>query len=379
MDFLDFSISLMITLLMFLFGGIILHRSLKNQRMAFTLIISLFFGMLAALTETLRVSLNVSFDKNVFLFLSLLLWCFMYLSSLIFFQQLNSDKINYLVFSIALVFLVNHFIFGIFYLYNIEDFILNNVVIILWDFFYDALGALTFIFGAYVHFKIYKKTKEKPGLWLGIALSFISFGFIWAFSGDLVITLKNVFGGFEGFFGTDGLFYNYLMLGDIFKIFGIIAFVLYYIININYIFRLPYSIDSVMVFNRIGLFIYAAIYSEIKNEELEKIPIELITAALDAFSTFITETTGSRQPLEKIVTGDKQVIIKTSELISVAVVAEKSTFFLNLSMKKLIKNLENQYRTHLSKNYTDSSYYSDISNFIYDAFPYLSLPFAEQL
>ncbi len=380
----DFVITLLITGLMLIIGIIFVIQSVVKKRKAYSLTIAIFIGMVASLVETLRLGLDLSLKTSAVLTISLSTWSLMYFITMFFFMQLNSESINPVVFGFGLTFFLGEIVFGWlntlpYYTDNFE-----HVITLLWDFCYDALGILVFAYGAYVHFRIYKKTNEKVGLLLFSALGLIAFGFFWAFMGDLVKELGGVGIVIQGFFSVNGIFANSLLVGDIFKLVGLFIFVGFYMFNFEYIFRLPFEIDSILLFNRLGMLIYAGKYRitdyliEDENIEKESIPIDLITAAINAFSTFMAETTGSKKPLEKIITGDKLVIIKQSKNASVAIISTQSSYFLKRSMKDLLQAVEEKYKDELKLDFTESKYYDDVPRLIGHKFPYLRLPIIEK-
>ncbi|MHA1851872.1 MAG: hypothetical protein ACTSUF_00010 [Candidatus Heimdallarchaeaceae archaeon] len=368
----EFIISLSITIFMFLLGVIFIIQSVLMHRTAYTLTFGIFIGATASLIETIRSFKSYSYD-DVLLVLALSVWVAAYFLMFVFFQQLAREGFNSLLLSLVILFGTFHIFNGIIKLSSEQmSAHLSNIFVFLWDLGYGLIGITVFAYGTFVHFDLYRKTKEIAGIITSGALLLLTLGFVVALLGD-----------FSAFLTSEDIIEKNFMsfgfpLGDILKLLGLATFVIFYIVNLRYIFRLPVNISTIMIFNNLGMLIYAAKYSHESAEESEKaLPIELITASINAFETFMRQTTQSKEPLKRIETYDKNVIIESSHLASIAVIADKSTYFLINSMKKLIKAIELNFAEHLEKSFTDSQFYQDVPNYIGKYFPYLGLPTAE--
>ena len=92
---LNFIVSLTISIFMFILGIIFIVQSVIKKRKAYVFTASMFIGMIASLIEVFRTSMlpNLDFNSSVLLVTHLSFWCLMYLLSLIFFIQLEREKI----------------------------------------------------------------------------------------------------------------------------------------------------------------------------------------------------------------------------------------------------------------------------------------------
>jgi len=321
----------------------------------------MFVGMASSIVEAVRTSgINISkTHSDVLLVIHLIIWCIMYLMALIFFIQLYQEQITSFILLISTILFALHVSFGILWIYS--DTMTSGLqwsVMIVWDITYATLGMLIFGFGAFVHYKIYKLTKEYQGMLIGCALCLLVAGFFLGLLND---------------FGVPG---NLGLFGEIMKILGIFVFVFLYVFQIDYIFRIPFQINTVMLFNQFGMLIYAAIY-KIREDQKDSISMDLITAAISGFSTFMSETIGSEEPLKRVETGDKILIVEHGKKSTIAIISDNSNFFLKQSMKEVIRTIECKYEKPLDVDYMDSSFFSDIPKFLVDSFPYLGLPAAE--
>ncbi|UJG41257.1 MAG: hypothetical protein K9W45_02055 [Candidatus Heimdallarchaeum aukensis] len=361
---LNFVVSLTIAIFMFILGIIFIVQSIIKKRTAYVFTSSMFIGMIASLIEVFRVSKlpNLDFNSSVLLVIHLSFWCLMYLLSLIFFIQLEKEKILSYILPVVMIIYVLHITFGIFWIYSgsFPD-QAQSTITMLWDLTYALMGILTFSYGAYVHFKTGIKAHEKEGYLLGGALILISIGFLLGFIKDLGVKVD----------------IQSIPVGEVLKLIGIFTFIIFYIAKPDYIFRLPFQITSVLVFNRLGMLIYSAQYlTEDGDEEIDPddTSMELITAAVNAFSTFMKETTGSEEPLKRVKTGDKLLIVEQGDKCSIAIISTSSSYFMIQSMRKVIKELEKRYEKELELDYTDSTFFNEVPKLISYSFPFLGIP-----
>lgn len=338
------------------------------HRTAYTLTLGVFVGAVASFIETIRTS-GLEVRGDILLVTALATWTLAYFLMFIFFVQLYQEKPNTIFVSIVFFVGFFHVFNGVLKLHQGLDDHAFNLLVLMWDLGYNLMGIVVFTYGAFVHYDIYKKTSEKTALLISGSILLIAIGFVIALLGDTsaYLTSENIIE--HGFFNFG------FPVGDVLKFLGLIVFVIFYLVNFQYIFRLPVNISTIMIFNNLGLLIYAAKYSHETNQrEKEALPIELVTASLSAFETFMKQTTHSETPLRKIETQDKRVVIESGKLASVAIIADKATYFLINSMKELIKELENNFEEHLKKDFTDSSYYAKVPEYIKRIFPYLPEP-----
>ncbi len=354
-------VTIAIAVLMFIIGMIFVIQSIIRKRRAYSLTIAMFIGVVACLIEIYRLEfLGPQVSWSAVLVAHLATWCLTYFIVLVFFTQLLGSKSNSMILSFAFLFATLHIVFGILWIYRrmIEE-PLRNSIELTWDGTYAALGILVFTYGAYVHYKTYTLTKELYGVVIGTALSLISLGFLFVFLYDF------------GFSSELSLF------GEVLKMIGILFFVIFYSLKIDFVFRLPFKIDSVIIFNRYGMAIYAGKYREELQKDAE-VPIDLITASVDAFSSFMRETTGSQKPLERVISGDRQIIVKRGELCSVAIISDNTSYFLEESMKNMVNEIESKYKDALKMDYADTKYFEGVQKVIRHSFPYLGIPKSER-
>ncbi|MBD3190232.1 MAG: hypothetical protein GF308_06295 [Candidatus Heimdallarchaeota archaeon] len=348
--------------LFFLLFSLMVYQSIRKQRKAYLLTISLFLGSIGGIIsifDIIRDSLGI--QHRYFLFLALVIASISYYLIYLFFEQLIEERPNRIRLVIASIFLFSSIIFNQLFFYfayysNIETSYVKAIEI-LWDISYDALGLFIFIFGAYVHFKSYHINKEWIPLVQAISLIFISIGFIFGFLSD-VISL------------------SIPKIGDILKIVGIVAFSGVYIVRIDYIYRLPVNVYFILIFTQSGLNIHISqthlVSEEVDLDVTEKQYDEkLLSGVITAISNLLKESLGSREQLEKIVSGDREIILDSGEIATCAILCDRSTFFLHRSLVDLRKSIEKKYKLELTKTIIHKADFIELSTIIQQTFPFL--------
>lgn len=341
---------------------LLVYQSIRKQRKAYLLTISLFigfFGGIISIFDVIRDKIGV--EHRYFLFLALVIASISYYLIYLFFEQLIEEKPNRIRLIIASIFLFSSIIFNQLFFYyayysNISASYVK-VIELLWDLSYDAFGLFIFIFGAYVHFKSYHINKEWIPMVQAISLIFISIGFIFGFLSNVIsLPLPKI--------------------GDILKIVGIIAFSAVYIVRIDYIYRLPINVYFILIFTNSGLNIHISqthLVSEEGDSDNNKTPYDekLLSGVITAISNLLKESLGSKEQLEKIVSGDREIILDSGELATCAILCDRSTFFLNRSLTSLRKAIEKKYKLELAKAIIHKGDFQELDTIIQQTFPFL--------
>lgn len=368
----DFIIALIIAIFLFVLGVVFVIQSFLMNRTAYALTTGVFVASFGSLVEAIYHLPKFETNRAI-LVASFAIWIVAYFLIFVFFVQLNKENINLPYTSVIVFIALFHLTAGLISLHPGLPDDLRNLLIFFWLFGYTFTGILVFAYGAVVHFDIYRRTKESAGWILGGAVTLIAVGF---FIGMLIYfsaLLENNDIIQKGFLKPTFPFHNVMQL------IGILILMLFYLFNLQYIFRVPVNIAAIILFNSLGMPIYAAKYTtqNIEQSAEKSLPIDLITASINAFQTFMQQTTDSKEPLKRIATLDKKVIIESTDLVSVAVIADEITYFMLNSMKALVKAIQKDYREFLLKEFADSTYFKGVATYVSKYFPYLPLPTAE--
>ena len=372
--------SLILSILLFIFSLILTYQTIFKKRKTWFFSLAVYLSFLLTLSEIIRSAVTGTDLSLVLITIALIIWSLIYILLFLFFQQLVSNTINPILTLFIFFFYFIEVEFGILQFYEYNG-IIKEVFIFLWDLGYDSLGFVIFVYGAVVHLHILKKTNDIEAGIITSALIVIGLGFVWGFTEDLLIFLKDIEIIKDSQFLT--ISKKSMLSGDMIKALGILVFLGVYVFRPNYTFKHPFKIDSLIIYNRIGLPIYGAKYTKSNEEEEKEITekqfyhFELIGGAINALSEFIITTAGSKKKLNEINTEDKIIKIISNDLCSVVVMSDKISFFLIQSMKRVANSISKKYPKELEEKHLEDDIFPEIKEMIKDSFPYLPEPVFE--
>ncbi|UJG41067.1 MAG: hypothetical protein K9W45_01075 [Candidatus Heimdallarchaeum aukensis] len=372
--------SLILSILLFIFSLTLTYQSIFKKRKTWFFNLAVYLSFLLTLSEVVRSAVTGKDLSLILITIALIIWSLIYILLFLFFQQLVSNTINPILTIVIFLFYFIEIEFGILQFFDYPG-IINYLYILLWDLGYDSLGFIIFIYGAIVHFRILKRSKNIEAGIITSALIVIAFGFVWGFTIDFFIFLENI--GVLVSSNFLSIIKKSLLSGDIIKALGILVFTGVYVFRPNYIFKHPFKIDSLIIYNRIGLPIYGAKYTKSNTEEEKEITekksyhFELIGGAINALSEFIITTAGSKKKLNEINTEDKIIKIVSTDLCSIVVMSDKISFFLIQSMKRVVNLITKKYPKELEEKHLEDDIFPDIKKMIKDSFPFLPKPVYE--
>ncbi|HUT81719.1 MAG TPA: hypothetical protein VMZ29_11005 [Candidatus Bathyarchaeia archaeon] len=367
-------ISSVISGLFFILFFLLVYQTIRKNRTAYVLTFSLLFGGIGGISSALQYVISTPY--SLLLHLSLILWSFVYFMIYIFFEKLYTNRpqryrlvlITIILFASIIFNLLNMFIpsageLGLTgtALENYQQFYL--IIEWSWDISYNLLGLVIFVFGAYVHLKSYKFTKDKIILMQTISMCVLAVGFIIGFVGGDII--------------DNTIFFD---IGDGVKILGMLIFTLIYAIFPDFIYRLPVNVYFILIFSKIGLNIHIGriqgtiIDSNTAEEEEKKaISENLLSSLISAISSLLTESLGSKKDLKAIIAGDRSLILDNGEYATCAILSDNSTYFLEKSLNNLRKSIETRYKEILMKPVIIKEDFQDAGKLIRKSFPFLKL------
>lgn len=357
------AIILLVLHLLFLFQTIIHER--KEYYMTYGLLIGIIASVMAGIGQIDFIPL-LSSNENFTLVLSLLLWSITYLLIYFFFESLYSSGVNTKRF-----FVVNFFfllsLFG--HLAVLVVPAESNVFWVWADLGYSGLGITIFVFGVWVLYVSYKQVGgEQTQIIQIVGLSLILMGFILS----LFIDFNFVFINLLGVNPTDFIETFY---GDLFKVLGIILFTSSYIREIDYIYRLPFPIYTIIFFKSdSGLSLNITNVVNLSKEKPMKLDENLITGTITAVRTLLQEGVGSTGHLKTIQSTDQTIVIESNVHASIAVITSKTTKVLTNSIKKALQDFTIKYKEKLGDSHAiEIADFQQTKTVLKKAFPYLNL------
>ena len=371
-DYIGFSISVAIAGLLVLLVALLIYQSIRKNRKAYILTVSLAIGAIAAIFSFVKYLVET--NSNYFLYFGLIIFSIMYYLIYFFFENLSSSKPNRFRLAITTIVLFSSMVFHLLILISPstsdlglsgteKDIYEKFIKTIIWgaDVSYNLLGILIFVFGAFIQFKAFKFSREVVIFMQAISMVILSLGFIVGFFGGDVVK-------------ADG----FLDIGDGIKIVGMLIFATIYIIKIDFIYRLSVNVYFILIFTKIGLNIHisrvhdARHKSENNEQNIKDIINEnLLSSLITAISSLLKESLGSSKNLKAIIAEDRTVILDSGQYASCAILCDKSTFFLEKSLNNLLNEVEKKYQLDLMKSAIIKADFKEIEDLINKTFPFL--------
>ena len=362
-------LSILIACIILILHILFLIQTLLHDRKEYYLTYGLLIGIFASLTAGMnKINLfpEIFSNPTVPLVLSLILWCFMYLLIYLFFESLFGVEIN----NKRLIIIFFFFFLAI--LSYIAIVFVPNESSLFWnyaDLGYDSLGIIIFSFGTWVLYNSYKQVGGETAQILQITgLSFILLGFVIGLIMDFSFIIEDTL----KFNPQQFLDTSY---GDLLKVIGIIIFTVTYIREIDYIYRLPFPIYTIIFFKSdSGLSLNITNIKNVSNEKTIKLDENLITGTVTAIMTLLKEGLGSEGYLKSINSTDQTIVVKSNKFVSIAVLTIRPTKVLQNSIEKALEEFTAQYKEKLhSDKAIEISEFNDTKNLLKKAFPYLIL------
>jgi len=244
----------------------------------------------------------------------------------------------------------------------------TDIAWVLADFGYWTPALFVYLgLGVPIYFKMYLYTKEIKPLALMVALIFVSIGFFISFLNDLYF----IFSVFNISINKPDIISTLEDISNIFPSIGIIIFVIIYITNIDYLYRLPYDVHLLMVLERGG---GTPLYT-VKLKTRNKIEIEdvLLSGLFSAINTIFQQVLQSKKIINVISSKEMSILIKGGKSIVTLVITSKNTYFLDKALARFVKIFEKEFEKELKEGERDLTIYERAHEIISIAFPFFIL------
>lgn len=348
-------IAIVLTILFLITTALFIYQTIRHNRRAYILTVGIIFGVFAGF-------FTILYDGSFFtgelaswtLRLELISWSFLYFFVYLFIEELESTQPNSIRLSVA------SFLFGGFLVFSVLSMSpqSTNEIVLLWDFFYNALGAFAFGFGAFSFIQAYYVVREKYPLIQGVGMISVVIGFILAFYGDM-----------DAFYLKTGL--DLGIFPDVLKIVGLLLFIFIYLYKIDYLYRLPVQVISIAIYSTSGLPIYIA---KAKGRKLmAEIDHMLLGGMFQALNDIMQKATGSIHHIKELSNRDRVITFYAAEKITLAVTASRSTHFLENAMKSATKLFEEHYTKELTHELLNTEEFKETGKILSKAFPFLEI------
>ncbi len=164
-----------------------------------------------------------------------------------------------------------------------------------------------------------------------------------------------------------------LVISYLFTFVGIFVYLLVFIINPDYLYRLPVPLHHVIIYNEAGMALYSR---SIRSKGIKTVEIadQLFSGAISAISSLLSESAHRQISLQWINSSVQSVVFEHHPAgISALLVCDNPTYFVRLSLRRFL----NMIPTETLKNMTASAlvnaslFKADLDALIQAAFPYV--------
>lgn len=348
---------LIITILFGVLLGLFIIQTTKRKRSATSLVISLTFGFSACVAAIFSYTLG-GIQETAFQALQLNLFGFQLFFFFVFFERLRSKDIHTgrLSVMLGLLFLQTFGLWLRVYFHNVGE--IQKTFWFLSDMGYTLAGIFVYIvFSVPIYVTTYKYTHEKKPLIIVSALGLVGVGFCFSFLADLF----------------DFLDYKVSWLGPIadytiaIQALGLFIFVIIYITDINYIYRLPNDVFMLMVVTKAGLPLHRV---KLKTRREVVIEGDLLSGLLSAINNVFEEIFKTHATIHNISSKEIHLLMEPGKWIVSVVISDQISYFLTKALKRYTRAFEERFSKELKERIQDVSTYQDAIDLIKPIFPF---------
>ncbi|MHA1732336.1 MAG: hypothetical protein ACTSU5_10345 [Promethearchaeota archaeon] len=370
-----FSVGELASFLIWVFFSVLLViftiQLVKHRRPARVFLGSLLFGVLggcfALLTSTKLIPAlgELTLVRSVFMALQLTMYGFQFLLFFIFLERLITRDLAPLRFSIALSLFVlqvcslwGTVIFSGYYGYG-------QVGDVLWlfaDLGYNNLALYVFLGrGVPIYASTYRYTRERKPLVLCASMAMVGLGFV-------VQSLEDYtrFGGYHPDW-LDAV----SNLSEVLPLVGIALFTIVYLRDVDYIYRLPFDVHSLIVVRHDGVILH-----DVRGRTNEDVNLDemLFSGMVTAINSLFQEVFGFKEAHEvniHAISSEKiHVMANRGEYISAMVISERATYFLEQALRRYTREFERTFARQLQRDEKNLVEYKPATELVKSIFPF---------
>ncbi len=165
------------------------------------------------------------------------------------------------------------------------------------------------------------------------------------------------------------------ILGSGMMALGVFFYMLTYLLHVDYIYRLPFPIHYIMVYNAHGLLVYSR---RVETPQLAPLYIqaEILSGAFLAITSLIRETLGTTALLKEIDATNYRVLFATlhGHKGMVAIITSRSTYFVRHSLQRFARSFSPSLLDQINEGLvTPSKLQKTIDDLMLQSFPYLRI------
>ncbi|MHA1820196.1 MAG: hypothetical protein ACTSU2_07685 [Promethearchaeota archaeon] len=281
-----------------------------------------------------------------------LLFIFFYL----FMESLVTEKPNLIRFSIVIALAALHFVPLWLTVVYVNDSFLSALLLYYSRIAYHLSGLLIFgVFGLILFINTYKITHERIAIYLASSMSmalvaFLIFFIMGTFFNDLVSTANPLY-----------------LSGQILALSSIVLFVLIYLFNIDYTYRLPNDHYILMISYSSGVPLFSV---NLKNRKNIYIDEQLLSGFLSAINSIYTQTLQSSKSIREIAGAEVDILIRSGEFTMASIITERTSKKLAIALSRFVKLFEEKFRDKLQDDESDLNEFISARDLIPIVFPF---------
>ncbi|MHA1265411.1 MAG: hypothetical protein ACTSRS_09275 [Candidatus Helarchaeota archaeon] len=348
---------LIITILFGILIGLFAIQTIKRQRSARTLVASLFFGLLASIFAICSY-FSESTLSNIFQALQINLFGLQIFFFFLFLEHLQSKDVNVWRLSLMLGLLLLQ-TFGLWTRILFPN--VGSIHHTLWffsDMGYTIAGWLVYlVFSVPIYLRTYQYTSEKKPLIIAIALGLVGVGFVFSFLADLFDFLSISVSWL-------GPMADYTM---VIQALGLFIFTIIYLIDIDYLYRLPNDVFLLMVVTKSGIPLHTV---KLKTRTAVEIQTDLLSGLLSAINNVFEELFQSKGYIKNISSEEIHLLMESGENTIAVVITDRISYFLDQALKRYIKEFEVKFKEEIDKKSQNLTDYQMAIDLIKPVFPF---------
>ncbi len=229
------------------------------------------------------------------------------------------------------------------------------------DIGYNNLALFTcLIFGVPLYWRMYQYTKEKKSLAFAISLSIIGMGYI-------IISLVD----YTGFAGeVPEALSTIRLLGEVFPMTGIFIFVLSYLSDIDYIYRLPSDHYVLMITEKSGVPLFSL---KLENKKGIKVEESIVSGLLSSLIMIFNNVLKSEKAIKDVSSEDATIQIQEGSQVFAIVLGEMPSLVLRKALRRFVREFEEKYSEKLKVGSGEVSGFDDAKSLVKSVFPFFKV------
>lgn len=361
----DFTIDILVVSFYFILLVIFIYQTTRRNRSAPFLLLNLLFGVLGgffAVVHNVNIIPNYTGYPNFYLLVELLFYGFQFFFFYLFLEDISElkPKLWRLMLMFGLLILQ---ILGLGFII-ISSAYSEELLLVSW--ILEGLGfnlsafIVFLLFGIPVYYKIYNYTKEKRvfGFILGLLIG--SLGFI----------LNSIYDSITLLYYIRIWPSSIRAVINFFPMIGLLFFMITYLSDIDYIYRLPHDHFMLMVTHKNGISLYTAQFSTKKEIEINE---NFFSGFISNVNYVYEKVLKSPSSIENVSGKEASILIRSKKHLLFAFVTHHPTAMLIRALERFADRFEEYYKSELKSDMSHVAKFQDADMLIKENFPFLKI------